>query len=239
MRSRSRSPSSLVWPSSDSSLAGGDSDVQAGLDESVRKDSDPEPDEPNSKPLEKMFYDHLVAGLCGRIGREFPRPATPTALPRHYGHLLDRCRTPDISGAQTPTGGRCSGKCFSTITGFSMYTGYGFSTCTTNGSGTCTIFVCSLRSVTRVFSCSPLELLLDVCFTFLLRRVSLTRSLAGLAPCGGSWFECTTSVPLSRSGSGRLGMCRGNAMSLRGLGLSDSPALITITVDNATRTSCN
>lgn len=38
---RSRSPSSLVWPSSDSSFTGGDSDVHTGLDESVRNDSFP------------------------------------------------------------------------------------------------------------------------------------------------------------------------------------------------------
>lgn len=38
---RSRSPSSLVCPSSDSSFTGGDNDVHAGLEESVRKDSLP------------------------------------------------------------------------------------------------------------------------------------------------------------------------------------------------------
>lgn len=38
---RSRSPSSLVWPSRDSSLTGGESDAHAGLDESVRNDSLP------------------------------------------------------------------------------------------------------------------------------------------------------------------------------------------------------
>lgn len=41
LQMRSRSPSSLVWPSSDSSLTGGDSDVHTGLDESVRNDSFP------------------------------------------------------------------------------------------------------------------------------------------------------------------------------------------------------
>lgn len=38
---RSRSPSSLVCPSSDSSFTGGDNEVHAGLDESVRNDSLP------------------------------------------------------------------------------------------------------------------------------------------------------------------------------------------------------
>lgn len=47
---RSRSPSSLVWASSDSSLTGGDNDVQAGLDESVRNDS---------LPLNKMLCECL------------------------------------------------------------------------------------------------------------------------------------------------------------------------------------
>lgn len=41
IRSRSRSPSSLVCPSMDSSFVGGESDVQAGLEESVRYDSLP------------------------------------------------------------------------------------------------------------------------------------------------------------------------------------------------------
>lgn len=41
LQMRSRSPSSLVWASSDSSLTGGDNDVHAGLDESVRNDSLP------------------------------------------------------------------------------------------------------------------------------------------------------------------------------------------------------
>lgn len=45
---RSRSPSSLVCASSDSSLTGGDNDVQAGLDESVRNDS---------LPLNKILYE--------------------------------------------------------------------------------------------------------------------------------------------------------------------------------------
>lgn len=36
---RSLSPSSLVCPSNDSSFTGGDNDVHAGLDESVRNDS--------------------------------------------------------------------------------------------------------------------------------------------------------------------------------------------------------
>lgn len=59
---RSRSPSSLVCPSIDSSLTGGDSDAQAGLDESVRNDSLPVPPdellpEPKSKPLNlENFY---------------------------------------------------------------------------------------------------------------------------------------------------------------------------------------
>lgn len=50
----SRSPSSLVCPSIDSSFAGGDNDAQAGLEESVRYDSLPVPaplPDPNSKPL--------------------------------------------------------------------------------------------------------------------------------------------------------------------------------------------
>jgi hypothetical protein len=59
----SRSPSSLVCPSIDSSLAGGDNEAQAGLEESVRKDSLPVvpaeelfPD-PKSKPLNlENFY---------------------------------------------------------------------------------------------------------------------------------------------------------------------------------------
>lgn len=41
LQMRSRSPSSLVCASSDSSFTGGDSDVHAGLDESVRNDSLP------------------------------------------------------------------------------------------------------------------------------------------------------------------------------------------------------
>lgn len=60
----SRSPSSLVCPSIDSSFAGGDSDAHAGLDESVRNDSLPVPvpadellPEPKSKPLNlENFY---------------------------------------------------------------------------------------------------------------------------------------------------------------------------------------
>lgn len=61
----SRSPSSLVGPSIDSSFAGGDNEAQAGLDESVRNDSlpvPPVPDEelfpgPKSKPLNlENFY---------------------------------------------------------------------------------------------------------------------------------------------------------------------------------------
>lgn len=60
----SRSPSSLVCPSMDSSFAGGDSEAHAGLDESVRNDSLPVPfvldelfPEPNSKPLNlENFY---------------------------------------------------------------------------------------------------------------------------------------------------------------------------------------
>uniref|UniRef100_A0A182LWN6 Uncharacterized protein n=1 Tax=Anopheles culicifacies TaxID=139723 RepID=A0A182LWN6_9DIPT len=94
IRSRSRSPSSLVWPSSDSSLAGGDSDVQAGLDESVRKDSEPDPDEPNSSPLEKIFYDQLEGNMVHH-GYRSPTDA--------MAHLLDRCRNLNISVAQTPT----------------------------------------------------------------------------------------------------------------------------------------
>lgn len=54
----SRSPSSLVCPSIDSSFAGGDNEAHAGLDESVRNDSLPPPPvlvelfpEPNNKPL--------------------------------------------------------------------------------------------------------------------------------------------------------------------------------------------
>jgi hypothetical protein len=65
LQSLSRSPSSLVCPSIDSSLAGGDNEAQAGLDESVRKDSLPVPfvtaeelfPEPKSKPLNlENFY---------------------------------------------------------------------------------------------------------------------------------------------------------------------------------------
>lgn len=62
----SRSPSSLVCPSIDSSFAGGDKEAQAGLEESVRKDSLPVPPvpaddelfpEPKSKPLNlENFY---------------------------------------------------------------------------------------------------------------------------------------------------------------------------------------
>lgn len=61
----SRSPSSLVCPSMDSSLAGGESEAQAGLDESVLNDSLPVPavpdeepfPEPKSKPLNfENFY---------------------------------------------------------------------------------------------------------------------------------------------------------------------------------------
>lgn len=61
----SRSPSSLVCPSIDSSFTGGDSEAHAGLDESVRNDSLPVPPlvadelfpEPKSKPLNfENFY---------------------------------------------------------------------------------------------------------------------------------------------------------------------------------------
>lgn len=69
----SRSPSSLVCPSIDSSLAGGESDAQAGLDESVRNDSLPAPPvlvelfpEPNSKPLNfENFYRSVIP--CTRV----------------------------------------------------------------------------------------------------------------------------------------------------------------------------
>jgi hypothetical protein len=65
LQSLSRSPSSLVCPSIDSSFAGGDNEAHAGLDESVRKDSLPVPPvpadelfpEPKSKPLNlENFY---------------------------------------------------------------------------------------------------------------------------------------------------------------------------------------
>jgi hypothetical protein len=63
----SRSPSSLVCPSIDSSFVGGDNDAQAGLDESVRNESLPVPvpplpvdellPDPNNRPLNlENFY---------------------------------------------------------------------------------------------------------------------------------------------------------------------------------------
>lgn len=51
LQMRSRSPSSLVCASNDSSLTGGDNDVHAGLDESVRNDS---------LPLNKIPYEKLM-----------------------------------------------------------------------------------------------------------------------------------------------------------------------------------
>jgi hypothetical protein len=85
----SRSPSSLVCPSIDSSFAGGDSEAQAGLDESVRKESLPVPPvpldellpEPKSKPLNlENFYQ------SSRI------TTTPAAAPKYS---LDLNRNPN------------------------------------------------------------------------------------------------------------------------------------------------
>lgn len=51
----SRSPSSLVCPSNDSSLTGGDNEVHAGLDESVRNDSLLVP-----PPLNKFYKKQMI-----------------------------------------------------------------------------------------------------------------------------------------------------------------------------------
>lgn len=53
---RSRSPSSLVCPSRDSSFTGGDNDVHAGLEESVRKDS---------LPLNSILY--RIKSICKEL----------------------------------------------------------------------------------------------------------------------------------------------------------------------------
>lgn len=79
----SRSPSSLVCPSIDSSFAGGDNEAHAGLEESVRNDSLPVPPvpadellpEPNSKPLNlENFYQ------SSRFGSNSKRPLRNTHL---------------------------------------------------------------------------------------------------------------------------------------------------------------
>lgn len=72
LQMRSRSPSSLVCASSDSSFTGGESDVHAGLDESVRNDS---------LPLNKIPYEknnkytqfNAIANEC-RVQRLFDFP---------------------------------------------------------------------------------------------------------------------------------------------------------------------
>lgn len=93
LQSLSRSPSSLVCPSIDSSLTGGDNEAHAGLDESVRNDSLPVPPvpadelfpEPKSKPLNlENFYQ------SSRFTR-FPRKSSFKILtwskpkPKHFG----------------------------------------------------------------------------------------------------------------------------------------------------------
>lgn len=63
LQMRSRSPSSLVCASSDSSLTGGDNDVQAGLDESVRNDSLPLNRIPYKNWMHFIEYRTLVEGV--------------------------------------------------------------------------------------------------------------------------------------------------------------------------------